>query len=45
MTRESTLWLVERSIKVIGVDMYGFDRKFEDVAKEFHKTRLLPQCG
>jgi kynurenine formamidase len=38
MTRESTLWLVERSIKVIGVDMYGFDRKFEDVAKEFHKT-------
>jgi kynurenine formamidase len=38
MTRESTLWLVERSIKIIGVDMYGFDRKFEDVAKEFHKT-------
>src|SRR5215212_5664761 len=38
MTRESTLWLVERSIKVIGVDMYGFDRKFEHVAKELRET-------
>lgn len=38
MTRESTLWLVEQGIKVIGVDMYGFDRKFEDMAKEFQET-------
>ena len=28
MTRESTLWLCERGIKVIGIDAYGFDRKF-----------------
>ena len=28
MTRASTLWLVEKGIKVIGVDTYGFDRKF-----------------
>jgi kynurenine formamidase len=39
MTRESTLWLVEQEIKVIGVDMYGFDRKFEDMAREFRETR------
>jgi len=32
MTRESALWLVEQGIKVIGVDMYGFDRKFEDMS-------------
>jgi kynurenine formamidase len=38
MTRESTLWLVEQGIKVIGVDMYGFDRKFGDMAEEFKKT-------
>ncbi len=38
MTRESTLWLVEQGIKVIGVDMYGFDRKFEDTAREFRET-------
>lgn len=38
MTRESTLWLVRQGIKVIGVDMYGFDRKFEDMAEEFART-------
>ncbi len=38
MTRESTLWLVEQGIKVIGVDMYGFDRKFEDMAREFREN-------
>ena len=38
MTRASTLWLVEQGIKVIGVDMYGFDRKFQDMADEFHRT-------
>ncbi len=38
MTRESTLWLVEQRIKVIGIDAYGFDRKFEDMAREFRET-------
>jgi kynurenine formamidase len=38
MTRESTLWLVDQGIKVIGVDMYGFDRKFGDMAEEFART-------
>lgn len=39
MTRESTLWLVDQGIKVIGVDMYGFDRKFQDMADDFKRTR------
>ena len=38
MTRASTLWLVEQGIKVIGVDMYGFDRKFQDMADDFKRT-------
>ncbi|MBV9197060.1 MAG: cyclase family protein [Solirubrobacterales bacterium] len=38
MTRESTLWLLDQGIKVIGVDMYGFDRKFQDMADDFHRT-------
>lgn len=38
MTRDSTLWLVDQSIKVIGVDMYGFDRSFQDMAEEFQRT-------
>jgi kynurenine formamidase len=38
MTRESTLWLCERGIKVIGIDAYGFDRKFADMAEEASRT-------
>jgi kynurenine formamidase len=38
MTRDSTLWLLEQGIKVIGIDAYGFDRKFEDMATEFRET-------
>ena len=38
MTRESTLWLCERGIKVIGIDAYGFDRKCGDMAEEARVT-------
>jgi kynurenine formamidase len=38
MTRESTLWLCEQGIKVIGIDAYGFDRKFADMAAEARET-------
>jgi kynurenine formamidase len=38
MTRESTLWLVDQGIRVIGIDAYGFDRRFEDMADEFRRT-------
>jgi kynurenine formamidase len=38
MTRESTLWLLDQGVKVIGIDAYGFDRKFADMADEFRRT-------
>jgi hypothetical protein len=31
LTRASALWLVERGVKVIGVDMYSLDRNFEAI--------------
>jgi kynurenine formamidase len=38
MTREATLWLTAQGIRVIGIDAYGFDRKFADMADEFART-------
>jgi kynurenine formamidase len=38
MTRESTLWLCDHGVKVIGIDAYGFDRKFADMAEEARQT-------
>jgi kynurenine formamidase len=39
MTRESTLWLTGQGIRVIGIDAYGFDRRFEDMRDEYQRTR------
>jgi kynurenine formamidase len=38
MTRSSTLWLLDQGVKVIGIDAYGFDRKFADMAADFRQT-------
>ncbi len=38
MTRESTLWLIERGIKVMGIDAYGWDRPHKMMAEEVKKT-------
>lgn len=38
MTREATLWLTAQGIRVIGIDAYGFDRRFQDMAEEFQRT-------
>ena len=38
MGRESTLWLVEQGIKVIGIDAFGFDRPFAAMAEDFRAT-------
>jgi kynurenine formamidase len=38
MGRESTPWVVEQGVKVIGIDAYGFDRKFADMAADFKRT-------
>lgn len=38
MSRESTLFLVDKGVKVIGTDSPGFDRPFSAIAEEFKKT-------
>jgi kynurenine formamidase len=38
MGRESTLWLVEQGVKVIGIDAYGFDRSFKNMAEDYKRT-------
>jgi kynurenine formamidase len=39
LIRESTLWLVEQGIKVIGTDAWGLDRPFYAISEEFTKTK------
>jgi len=38
MTRESTLWLIEQGIRVMGTDAWGWDRPFWAIREEFQKT-------
>lgn len=38
MSYESTMWLLEQGIKVIGIDAYGFDRSFAVMKAEFERT-------
>jgi kynurenine formamidase len=38
MTRESTLYLLERGIKVVGIDAWSWDRPLSFLAKEFQQT-------
>jgi len=38
MTRESTLWLIEQGIRVMGIDAWGWDRPFWAIKEEFAKT-------
>jgi len=35
MGRESTLWLIEQGIKVMGIDAWGWDRPFQEMMKEY----------
>jgi kynurenine formamidase len=37
--RNSTLWLVDRGVKVIGTDAWGLDRPFWAIREEFERTR------
>jgi kynurenine formamidase len=39
MSREATLWLVDQGVKIIGVDMYGYDKSFKDMANEYKQTK------
>lgn len=38
MTRESTLYLTDRGIKVVGIDAWSWDRPLPFLAKEFQKN-------
>jgi kynurenine formamidase len=38
MGREGTLWLVEQGVNIIGIDAYGFDRAFKDMAEDYKRT-------
>jgi kynurenine formamidase len=38
LNRESTLWLIERGVRVIGIDAWTLDRPFTDMAADFART-------
>jgi len=39
MSAEATLWLLDKGVKVIGTDAYGFDRPFQTMFEEHKKGR------
>ena len=38
MDRESTLWLLEKGVKVVGIDAWSWDRPLPYLAEEFKRT-------
>lgn len=38
MVRSSTLWLIERGVRVMGTDAWGFDRPFAYITEEYAKN-------
>ena len=38
LVRESTLWLLDQGVKVIGTDAWGLDRPFRAIKDEFQQT-------
>lgn len=39
MTRESTLWILEHGIRVVGTDAWSWDRPLPFIAREFQQSR------
>jgi len=39
MTRDSTLWLIEQGIRVMGTDAWSWDRPFWAIREDFQKTK------
>lgn len=37
MSREATWWLIERGVKVMGIDAWGWDRPFDVMEEEYRK--------
>jgi kynurenine formamidase len=38
MSKEATKFIVDKGVKIIGIDCYGFDRPFSSMIKDFRKT-------
>jgi len=38
MTRDSTLWLIQQGVRVMGIDAWGWDRPFRAMKEEFSRT-------
>ena len=38
MTRDSTLWLIDQGVRVMGIDAWGWDRPFWAIKEEFSRT-------
>jgi kynurenine formamidase len=38
MTRDSTIWLIEKGVRVMGIDAWGWDRPFWALREEFART-------
>lgn len=38
MVKDSTLWLIERGVRVMGIDSWGFDRPFVKIREEYGET-------
>ena len=45
LTRESTTWLLEQGVKVIGTDAWGLDRPFMALRAEYERTGTPRSCG
>ena len=39
MTRESTLWILDHGIRIVGTDAWSWDRPLPFIAEEFEKTK------
>lgn len=37
MSPEATEWLIDQGVKIIGIDAFGFDRPFKNMAEDFKK--------
>lgn len=44
MGRESTLWLLDRGVKVVGIDAWSFDRPLADMVKELKAGNQAAYC-
>ena len=37
MVKDSTLWLIEKGVRVMGIDAWGFDRPFVKITEEYQR--------